>query len=72
MVKMTKSLNIAAVHLRHPLTGCPAVADPVRYYQQNGRNVGLVLQFPDGHTASLSYSEIGELQRSETAAVEDE
>ena len=53
MVKMSKSLNIAAVHLRHP----------VGYYQQNGRNVGLVLQFPDGYTASLTYSEIGELQK---------
>jgi hypothetical protein len=58
-----KVAQVAAVHLRHPLLpGCPAVAAVVDWYRVNGRNAGLVLEFPDGHTASLTYDEIAELQ----------
>jgi len=53
------------VALRHPLNHCPAAAEQVGYYQRNGRAVGLVLQFADGHRASLTYTEIRELQRVE-------
>ena len=41
------------------------IAQPasVRIKRQPSRaNVGLILEFPDGHTASLSYSEIEALQ----------
>ena len=50
------------IHLTHPIHNCPAVADVTGYHRENGRNIGLKLQFPDGHTASLTYTEIGELQ----------
>ena len=55
-------LYLVAVHLRHPLLGCPASASVKGRYVKDGRNVGLVLQFADGHTASLTYDEIGRLQ----------
>lgn len=54
--------SFTAVLLRHPLNDCPAVAQPVDYYRLRGRNIGLVLQFADGHTANLSYKEIAVLQ----------
>lgn len=56
--------------LRHPLrpAALPERARVVAYYYQNGRNVGLVLCFGDGHTASLLYNEIAALQ--ETAVRE--
>lgn len=60
-----RALQLTAVQLRHPLLGCPAVAQQLDYYRENGRNVGLVLLFPDGHTASLSYEDIRELQTEE-------
>lgn len=61
-IRQQSPLHLAAVALRHPLNGCPAVAEPTGFYRQNGRVVGLVLQFADGHTASLTFDEIRELQ----------
>jgi hypothetical protein len=55
-------VELKAVHLQHPLLGCPAMAEFADYYLVNGRNVGMVLQFPDGHRASLTYAEIESLQ----------
>lgn len=49
--------------LQHPLHQVPAVAVQAGHYRQNGRNIGLELQFCDGHRASLTYDEIEELQR---------
>lgn len=49
--------------LQHPLHQVPSVAVKKGYYQQNGRAVGLELQFCDGHRASLTYDEINALQR---------
>jgi hypothetical protein len=49
--------------LRHPLHNAPATATVEGFYHDpdTGRNVGEVLQFPDGHRASLRYGEIAEL-----------
>lgn len=46
--------------LLHPLHNVPTVAEIVDFYRDPapGRNAGLVLQFPDGHTASMTYDEI--------------
>jgi hypothetical protein len=49
--------------LQHPLHQVPSVAVKTGYYQQNGRPVGLELQFCDGHRASLTYDEINKLKR---------
>lgn len=49
--------------LQHPLHQVPSVAVQKGYYQQNGRAVGLELQFCDGHRASLTYDEIDTLKR---------
>lgn len=57
------------VALRHPLNDCPAVAERVGYYRLAGYNVGLVLRFADGHTASLTYAEIRDLQAVPETAV---
>lgn len=48
--------------LLHPLLKVPAVAVVTGYYQRNGRNIGEVLQFVDGHRASLTYAEISNLE----------
>lgn len=58
----TGNRHIKEVALRHPLNGCPAVATQQGYYTRGGRVIGLVLLFPDGHTASLTFDEISELQ----------
>jgi hypothetical protein len=61
-----KPAEIAAVHLRHPLLpNCPATAAVVDWYRINGRNAGLILAFPDGHRAALTYDEIAALQEDE-------
>lgn len=61
----TGTKEVHTVALRHPLNGCEAVATQAGYYQKNGRAVGLVLEFADGHRASLSYAEIRQLQQGE-------
>lgn len=48
--------------LLHPLLKVPAVVVVTGYYQRNGRNIGEVLQFVDGHRASLTYAEISNLE----------
>lgn len=53
--------------LMHPVEGVPAVAIEVDYWRQNGRVVGLVLQFVGGHRASLTFDEIERLQEAMTA-----
>lgn len=58
--------------LMHPVENVPAVAVEVDYWRQNGRAVGLVLQFCDGHRASLTYNEIEKLQKAATAVEEVE
>jgi hypothetical protein len=50
------------ISLMHPTLHVPAVATSTNYYRHAGRAIGLVLVFADGHTASLSYREIGELE----------
>lgn len=60
--------QLTAVALRHPLLNCPAVARPLDYYRVGGRNIGLVLQFADGHTASMTYKEIARLQAADGGA----
>lgn len=45
-------------NLWHPLYEVPAVALVEDYYRKNGRVVGLVLRFCDGHTAAMTYAEI--------------
>lgn len=50
------------IHLQHPDLHVAAEAQRVSYYYQNGRAVGLVLQFADGQRASLTYQEIERLR----------
>jgi len=50
------------VTLRHPKTNETAVAEQVGHYTLNGRNIGLILRFPDGTQKSLTYNQIRELQ----------
>lgn len=50
------------IYLQHPNLSVPAEAQRVGYYYENGRAVGLVLQFPDGQRASLTYQEIERLR----------
>ena len=49
-------------HLMHPLLDVPAVATQVGYWHENGRLAGLILLFPDGQTASLTFAEMRESQ----------
>ena len=50
------------IELLHPLHHVPATAVATKYYVVSGRNAGLVLAFPDGHHASLTYEEIRNLR----------
>lgn len=56
-----------ALHLNHPILNVPAMARILGYYSQKGANVGLELQFADGHTANLTYQEIRKLQGAKNA-----
>ena len=60
--------------LIHPLRpgALPERAQIVNYYHQNGRAVGLVLTFADGHRASLTFAEVERLQEAAKTAVEVE
>lgn len=58
--------------LIHPLLDVPAVAVEVDYWRRNGRTAGLVLQFCDGHRASLTFAEVERLQEAAKTAVEVE
>ena len=44
--------------LMHPLENVPATATQTSDWYDNGRLAGLVLVFPGGHTASLTFKEI--------------
>ena len=55
--------------LMHPLENVPATATRTGYWYDNGRLAGLVLEFPGGHTASLTFAEIRKGQK--TAMVWD-
>jgi hypothetical protein len=58
------------VRLMHPTLNVPAVATSTSYYRSHaGRAIGLVLVFADGHTASLTYAEIGQLSDALTPRV---
>lgn len=54
--------NVQRIDLMHPLVNVPASAHQVGWYTENGRTIGLKLEFPDGHTAHLTYAEIRELK----------
>ncbi len=66
--------EVKAIQLLHPLLNVPAVAKCVGYYVgKNGRNIGMELQFPDGHRCKLTYGEIAKLQKSaETEEMEQQ
>lgn len=51
------------INLHHPQNKCPATAVQIGYYFQNGKQVGLKLQFPDGLVAELTHQEIRDLQQ---------
>jgi len=51
-------MNKKSYDLIHPLHGVPAVATQEDYWRENGRAVGLVLQFCDGHKTHMTYGEI--------------
>ena len=52
------------MELQHPLHDIPAIADVLGDWLENGRAVGLELQYPDGHHTFLTFQEIQELQAS--------
>lgn len=54
--------TVARIDLMHPVENTPASASQVGWYVQNGRVVGMKLEFAGGHTCCLTYSEIGELK----------
>lgn len=49
--------------LTHPIVNVPATAVIISPYMKDERQVGQVLQFADGHTASLTWAEIRQTQR---------
>lgn len=53
------------IDLRHPTKDVPATAVVLDFWLRNGRNAGLKLQFPGGHTCCLTYAEIADLQTNE-------
>jgi hypothetical protein len=50
------------IHLRHPLHECPALGEAIGLMWDGRRATGQVIQFADGHTAALKWSEIERLQ----------
>lgn len=54
--------EVKLVQLRHPINDQTTMGQKVDWYHHNGRCVGMVLLFSDGHQASLTFSEIAELQ----------
>lgn len=70
MTTTTTTQRLQTTRLAHPELGVPAEAVIVRYYRQNGRNVGQVLEFPDG-IYCLTYAELRAL-RDKLAALEAE
>lgn len=57
----TLKTEIKLIYLLHPVAETPSVGRRVGYYYDGLKVVGLKLQFPDGHTACLTYAQIGEL-----------
>jgi len=53
---------VQRIDLMHPTEHAPASAHQVGWYTQNGRVVGMKLEFAGGHVACLTYREIGELR----------
>jgi len=64
-------MNKKSYDLIHPLHGVPAVATQEGYWRENGRAVGLILQFCDGHRTSMTYSEIEAAQTMAVVPVEE-
>jgi hypothetical protein len=46
------------VWVMHPDDNVPVEATKTGYYLQNGRAIGLELQFPDGRRVGFTYDEI--------------
>jgi hypothetical protein len=62
-IKIAAGFTAKTYRLMHPTLHVPAVATSTNYYRSPaGKAIGMVLQFADGHTASLTYGEIGQLQ----------
>ena len=59
---MTTIAKTKTRELLHPVLAVASIATVASYYQRAGRNIGEVLQFVDGHRASLTYAEIGQLE----------
>lgn len=57
MIPYTK-LKVITRQLRHPLYGVPAIAKQIGYWYENGRNIGLELEFLDGHHCHMTYQEV--------------
>lgn len=53
--------------MKHPLHPeyPPERAEVIDFWHQEGRNVGLILEFGDEHRASMKYTEIEALQVTE-------
>lgn len=54
--------TVTRIDLLHPVERVPASARQVGWYTQDGRVVGLKLEFTGGHTCCLTYEEIRELK----------
>ena len=59
--------TVARIDLMHPTENAPASAWQVGWYTENGRVVGMKLEFAGGHVACLTYREIGELREAADA-----
>jgi hypothetical protein len=71
MTATTTPATPKIIHLAHPITQAPAEAKQVGYYSQNGRAIGLKLEFADGYAADLTYGEIGRLRQALLSEVEE-
>lgn len=59
----TATHQVTALQLNHPTLGCPAVAEVVKKWYENGRFSGYELQFPgEKTTRHLRLKEIWKLQ----------
>jgi len=57
----TIKTEVKLIYLLHPIAETPSTGQQIGYYYEAGRAVGCKLRFPDGHTACLTYAEIGKL-----------
>lgn len=53
--------KVKVIYLLHPVVEVPSVGRRIGHYYDGIKVIGYKLEFPDGHTACLTYEEIGDL-----------